>query len=132
MMEMAETVEMLIPIILQEVIGSAGTTKTAYVTSDKGVGIYTTQYVKHGGITVSAEPKIVIYCTSNCAENSSHMDIVTDTNVYIHIHSSDGVETQYLHQLGQLSGTIGTVMTTGIITRITTPMVKVVTQTKKT
>ena len=129
MMEMEETVEMM----LEQVIGyCVGITKTAYVNSDKSVGIYTNQYVKHGGITVSAEPKIVIYCTSNCAENSSHMDIVTDTNVYIHIHSSDGVETQYLHQLGQLSGTIGTVMATRIITRITTPMVKVVTQTKKT
>ena len=77
---------------------------------------------------MSAEATIVNYCTRNCAENSSHLDIVTDTNVYIHIHSSDGVETQYLHQLGQLSGTIGTVMATRIITRITTPMVKEVTQ----
>ena len=81
---------------------------------------------------MSAEPIIVNYCSSNCADYSFHMEIITDTNVYIHIHSSDGVETQYLHQLGQLSGTIGTVRTTGIITRITTPMVKVVTQTKKT
>ena len=81
---------------------------------------------------MSAETTIVNYCTRNCAENSSHLDIVTDTSVYIHIHSSDGVETQYLHQLVQLSGTIGTVMATRIITRTTTLLVKEVTLTKMT
>ena len=104
--------------------------KIAYVTSDKGVGEYTNQYVKHGGITVSAEATIVNYCTRNCAENSSHLGIVTSTIVYIHIHSSAGIETQYLHQLGQLRETTGTVMdhmATRIITRIITPMVRVVT-----
>ena len=109
-----------------------GTMKIANVISDKSVDKYTNRYVKHGGITVNVESTIANYCTRNCAENSSHLDIVTDKNVYIHIHSSDGVETQYLHQLGQFRGTIGTVMATRIITRITTPMVKEVTQTKNT
>ena len=73
---------------------------------------------------VSVEATIVTYCTRNCAENSSHLDIVTDTIVHIHIHSSDGIGTQYLHQLGQLSGTIGTVRATRTITRTTTHMVR--------
>ena len=95
--------------MLGEVIACLdGFIKIAHVTLDKDAEECTNQYVKHGRITVSAEATIVNYCTRNCAENSSYLDIVTNTIAYIYINSSDGVETQYLHQLGQLSGTIGT------------------------
>ena len=87
--------------MLGEVIAChVGSIKTVHVTWDKDAEECTNQYVKHGGITVSAEATIVHYCTRNYAENSSHLDIVTDTIVHIHIHSSDSVESQYLHRLG--------------------------------
>ena len=55
--------------MLEEVIACCvDINKIAYVTLDKGVEKYTNQYVKQGGITVSAEATILNYCTRNCAE----------------------------------------------------------------